>query len=102
MQACQVAHVALRFALSFPEIAAAWQRHSETIAIVSTRDELALSWLYTDAVRDGLHAVLFHEPDLGGALTAVALEPAARYLVRRLPTAMPRTVASSDGEEVTK
>ena len=29
-----------------------------------------------------------HEPDLGGALTAAALEPAARRLVRGLPLAL--------------
>jgi hypothetical protein len=65
------------------------------------RDELALGWLYSDAATAGLRAASFHEPDLGGALTAVALEPAARYLVRRLPTAMPRAPTSSGGEEVT-
>jgi len=93
--------VALLFALSFPETTAAWRRDSETLAVVATRDELTLGWLYTDAVRAGLQAISFHEPDLGGALAAVALEPAARYLVRRLSTAMPRAVTSSDGEEVT-
>ena len=102
MLACQVAHAALQFAIAFPEITAAWQRDSGTLAILAAPDELALGWLYADAVRAGLHAVWFHEPDLGEALTAIALEPAGRYLVRRLPTAMPRTVTtSSDGEEVT-
>jgi hypothetical protein len=65
------------------------------------RDELTLGWLHSDAATAGFRAVSFHEPDLDGALTAVALEPAARSLVRRLPTAMARAVTSSDGEEVT-
>jgi hypothetical protein len=90
----------LQFALAFPWITAAWQRDSGTLAILATRDELALGWLCTDAVLAGLHAISFHEPDLDGALTAVALEPAARDLVRRLPMAMPRALTSSEGEEV--
>jgi hypothetical protein len=101
VQACQVAHAALEFAIAFPDITAAWRRDSETLAILGVRDELALGRLYTDAIRAGLRTVWFHEPDLDDALTAVALEPAARHLVRRLPTAMPRAVTSSDGEEVT-
>jgi hypothetical protein len=32
--------------------------------------------------------VAFYEPDLGGMLTAVALEPAARRLVAHLPLAL--------------
>jgi len=101
VQACQVAHAALRFAIIFPAITAAWQRDSGTLAMLVAPDELALGWLHTDAVLAGLHAVSFHEPDLDGALTAVAFESAARYLLRRLPTATPPAVTSSDREEVT-
>jgi peptidyl-tRNA hydrolase len=101
VQACQVAHAALRFALSRPEIARAWQRESETIAVLAAPDELALGRLRADAAGAGLHVVAFHEPDLGGALTALALEPSARPLVRRLPTALPRASTSSAREEVT-
>lgn len=91
----------MQFALAFPGFTAEWQRDSGTLAILAASDELALGWLYDDAILAGLHAVSFHEPDLGGALTAVALEPAARSIVRRLPAAAPRTVTSSAGEEVT-
>lgn len=102
MLACQVAHAALQSAIAFPEITAAWQRDWGTLAILAAPDELALGWLYADAVPAGLHMFWFHEPDLGDALTAIAPEPAGRYLVRRLPTAMPRTgTTSSNGEEVT-
>lgn len=101
MQTCQVAHAAVQFAITHPETTEAWQRSSGTLAVLAARDELALGWLSADAAIAGLRAVSFHEPDLDGALTAVALEPAACYLVRRLPTARPRAVTSSDGEEVT-
>ena len=65
-----------------------WHCDSNTLVLLAVRDELALSWLYADAVRAGLRTIAFHEPDLGGALTAIALEPAARRLVTHLPLAL--------------
>jgi hypothetical protein len=65
-----------------------WHSASNTLVLLVAPDELALSWLYADAVTSALRAVAFHEPDLGGALTAVALEPAARRLVAHLPLAL--------------
>jgi hypothetical protein len=62
-------------------------------------DELALSWLCDDADNAGLRVIRFHEPDLGGALTAAAIEPAGHRLVRRLPLALTK-LAFSSGEEV--
>ncbi len=61
-------------------------------------DETALAELATAAQRAGLRLTRVHEPDLGGALTGVALEPAARRLVRRLPLALRPTsdVSTSD------
>jgi hypothetical protein len=60
------------------------------VVLLAARDELALGWLVDDAVAAGLAAIRFHEPDLGGALTAVALEPAARRLVAHLPLVLSR------------
>lgn len=51
-------------------------------------DELALGWLCADAEAAGYRLSTFHEPDLDGALTAVALEPAARKLLSHLPLAL--------------
>lgn len=64
--------------------------------MLAASDELSLGWLCDDAVAAGFRVVRFHEPDLGGALTAAALEPAAGRLVARLPLAFSR------GEEVRK
>jgi len=58
------------------------------------RDELALGWLCDDAAAAGLRVVRFHEPDLGGALTAAAFEPAAHRLVAHLPLALSRLALS--------
>ncbi len=54
--------------------------------LLAALDELALTRLHADAA--GFRAVAVHEPDLDGALTAVALEPAARRLVAHLPLAL--------------
>ncbi len=58
------------FALTFPEIAVA----APVVVLLAASDELSLSWLHADAVTAGLRVASFQEPDLGGALTAVALE----------------------------
>jgi hypothetical protein len=62
--------------------------------VLAAPDELSLGWLCHDAAAAGFRVVTFHESDLGGALTAAALEPAAARLVSRLPLAFSR------GEEV--
>jgi hypothetical protein len=48
---------------------------------------LALCWLLADAERDGYQAVPFCEPDLGNALTAVAVY-GGRRLCSRYPLAL--------------
>jgi hypothetical protein len=58
--------------------------------VLAAPDELSLGWLCDDAAAAGLLVVRFHEPDLGGALTAAALEPAAGRLVSRFPLAFSR------------
>jgi hypothetical protein len=56
--------------------------------VLAAPDELSLGWLCDDAEAAGLRLVRFHEPDLGGALTAAALEPAGAQLISRLPLAL--------------
>jgi hypothetical protein len=93
-QVCQAAHAAFDFALAYPAVTGDWHAASNTLVVLAAADELALGWLCADAAAAGLHFVAFHEPDLGGALTAAALEPAGARLVSRLPLAFSR------GEEV--
>jgi hypothetical protein len=75
------------FAVAYPDLTADWHRASNTLVVLAVPDELALGWLSQDAERAGLRAVAVHEPDLDGALTALALEPAGYRLVRSLPLA---------------
>jgi hypothetical protein len=56
--------------------------------LLAVPDELSLHSLCAEAIAAGLRLACFHEPDLGGALTAAALEPAGRRLVARLPLAL--------------
>lgn len=75
-------HAAIEFALRYPGLV------PETLALLAAPDELALWWLCGEAQQDGVAAAAFHEPDLGGALTAVALGPAGYRLARRFPLAL--------------
>jgi hypothetical protein len=58
--------------------------------VLAASDELSLGWLCDDAAAAGLRVSRFHEPDLGGVLTAAAIEPAGRRLVSRFPLAFSR------------
>ena len=98
-QACQAAHAALDFAVTYPDLVGDWHASSNTLVILAVRDELALAWLCQDAERDSLRIARFHEPDLGGALTAVAFEPAAARLLRTLPLALPPAAQAPTADE---
>jgi hypothetical protein len=56
--------------------------------LLAVPDELSLGWLCDDATAADFRFVWFHEPDLGGALTAAAFEPAAHKLLSHLPLAL--------------
>jgi hypothetical protein len=68
--------------------------------LLAASDELSLTWLRADALAAGLRVVSFREPDLGGALTAVALEPAGCRLVAGLPLALAGSLTSASRGEV--
>ena len=87
-QLCQAVHAALEYAVAHPGHMRAWHDASNALLVVAVPDDLALGWLCQDAEAAGLRTVRFHEPDLDGALTAAAFEPAARRLVTHLPLAL--------------
>ncbi|RAY13350.1 hypothetical protein DPM19_19945 [Actinomadura craniellae] len=89
-QVCQALHAALEFAVAHPGLLRDWHAASNTVVVLAVPDELSLGWLRDDAAAAGLRTAGFHEPDLGGALTAAALEPAAHRLVSHLPLALAR------------
>jgi hypothetical protein len=80
-----VAHAALDFAVAHSDVLADWHVASNTLVLLAVADELSLYWLCADAAAAGLRVVTVHEPDLDGALTAAAFEPAASRLLSHLP-----------------
>ena len=96
VQACQAVHAAVELALTFPQLAAV----APVIVLLATGDELSLTWLRDDAVAAGLRVASFQEPDLGDALTAVAIESAGRRLVTGLPLALAGSLTSASRGEV--
>jgi hypothetical protein len=91
-----LAHVAVEFSIAHPELVREWHGLSNTLVLLSVPDELRLSRLHADALTARRRVVAFHEPDLAGSLTAVALEPAARRLVARLRLALPPPPSTVD------
>ena len=95
-----MAHAAIEFCLTHPRLTADWHASSGALVLLAARDELDLSRIHVDVTGSGLLAASFHEPDLDGALTAIAVEPRGAFLAR-LPLVL-ATVTFSAGEEVTK
>ncbi|WP_390889930.1 peptidyl-tRNA hydrolase [Dactylosporangium aurantiacum] len=88
IQATQATHAALDFAVAHPDTFRDWHAGSNTLVLVAARDEDALDRLRVAASAAGHRHVGFREPDLGGALTALAVEPAAYRLLSHLPLAL--------------
>ncbi len=85
LRAAQLCHAMREFAEAHPEVERAWYRDSNNLVLLEVADEPALVELARAA---GELVAVNREPDLGGAVTSVALMPAARGLVRELPLAL--------------
>lgn len=86
--AVQAAHVALAFSLAHPDLTREWHDISETLVLLSLKDEDELYALVKRFSSEGYLYQCFREPDLSGTLTAVAVEPSAHRLLRKLPLAL--------------
>ena len=87
-QAVQAAHALREFAAAYPALDAAWFATSNTLALLAVDDERALWRLLYEANERGMPCAVFREPDLGDAVTALALDARAERLVRHLPLAL--------------
>lgn len=89
-QAVQAAHAMRQFAHLHPEVERAWFDRSNTLVLLTVPTEADLSRLVDRAVDREMLFAPFREEDLGGQLTAVALEPtqASQRLCRALPKAL--------------
>jgi peptidyl-tRNA hydrolase len=89
-QAVQGCHAARQFSAEHPESERAWFQRSNHLALLCVPDEAALRGLVERARWDDVRVSVFHEPDMGNALTAAAFEPGARghRVCGRLPLAL--------------
>jgi peptidyl-tRNA hydrolase len=82
LQAAQAAHALREFQEHHPEIERAWYANSKTLVLLKSTDIWSLA---REANLAKVPIALNFEPDLQGALTAVALGTQAKKLVRALP-----------------
>lgn len=87
-QAVQACHAMREFAAEHPCVEVDWYVNSNHLALLSTPNERALLELVRKATRKQLKHSVFREPDRQGELTAIALEPRAKPLLRKLPLAL--------------
>ncbi len=82
MQLAQTAHVAMAWRDE-------WDIDDDTVIVLTVENELALHGVLLDMLEhDGFAgASWFREPDLEGALTAVAFTASTKKLLRNLPLA---------------
>lgn len=71
----QVVHAAIQFANDFIDEQIKWFQSSNTIVILTAKDESGLVKLIRKLERDGIRHSKFYEPDIGNALTAIAIVP---------------------------
>lgn len=79
MQFAQTAHAAIEYAAAY--------NVDDTCIVLTVPDELALSKLMLQAWQHGHDGIWFEEPDLDGAITAIALPAEAKHMLRKLPLA---------------
>ncbi len=89
-QGVQSQHAAIQFAFDHAERGTEWFKNSNYLAWLSVEDEVELMRLITSAQDAGLRWSAFREPDVGGQITAIAIEPHPKTaeLCRGLPLAL--------------
>lgn len=89
-QGVQSQHAAVQFVFDHAERATEWHKGSDFMAWLSVADEVELMRLLVAAKDQGIKWSAFREPDVGGAITAIALEPGPKTvtLCEGLPLAL--------------
>ncbi len=93
-QAVQSCHAMRQFTADHPERDKEWFTNSNYLALLSVEDEVELMRLLTAAKDNGIKWSAFREPDVGGQITAIALEPHAKTveLCKSFPLALKELV----------
>ena len=89
-QSVQSIHVAVDFVFQHPEQAGVWHDISNSLAFLSVKTEEELFNKISQLDAAGIKYTAFREPDVGYAITAIALEPGeqTKEFCRKLPTAL--------------
>ncbi len=89
-QAVQSCHAIAQFANDHFGRYSEWTNKSNYLALLSVADEVELMRLITSAKDSGLRWSVFREPDAGGQITAIAIEPHSKTveLCKNLPLAL--------------
>ena len=85
----QAVHAAIQFANDYPDEQGKWFKASNTVVVLETKDEQSLHKLIQKLDINGLKYSKFFEPDIGNALTAIAIVPSphAKRYCSNLPLA---------------
>ncbi len=85
----QAVHAAFSFADEHPAVTHEWHRDSQFLVVVNVPDEASLLALADTARHLGIDVAVWHEPDVDGEATAIALAPvaASKSLCSSLPLA---------------
>jgi len=89
-QAVQSCHALRQFGAEHPDVDAEWYTVSNYLALLSVENEVELMKLITRASDLKLKWSAFREPDVGGMITAIAIEPGpkSQALCKSLPLAL--------------
>ncbi len=87
-RAVQACHAALQFAREHRQAFEDWTDLSNYLIIKEAPDEATLRAVVDRASARGHKHSLFREPDYGGSLTAIAVEPGGRRLFGGFPLAL--------------
>lgn len=89
-QAVQSCHAIRQFTAEHPDRDGEWFKASNYLALLSVANEIELMRLIVAASDAGLRWSAFREPDVGGAITAIAIEPHPKTaeLCKSLPLAL--------------
>lgn len=91
-QAVQSTHAIIDFVFEHPTRAGPWHRDSNTLVMLTVKDERQLKRLIQKCEYLSLCYSAFREPDIGNQITAIAMEPHPETykMVSKLPLLMPQ------------
>lgn len=84
LKAAQACHALTAFTFAHPQRTREWFESSNHLVVLQCDD---VGTVADDLEGRGFPVVRFHEPDMGGALTAICTDGSARRALRDLPLA---------------